>query len=526
MAAAPTDSTIAPRSASLSSPSLQGPWSNRTFRLATKALVTALGVFTIWRYAWMSDDALITLRTSLNWAHGYGPVFNPDERVAGYTHPLWMALLTLMGAVSGSWIVGTLITSVILAGIALGILVFRSRNLWQLVTTASFVLLSNTLVNWGTSGLEGPLAIALLSGLFVLQSRDGEVRHPLLSGFVLSLLLLCRMDYLLLLAPWLLWATKQTWIHPVRTIRLWTGLTLPLAAWALISWQYYGFILPSTFEAKTNSSIAHQELVGRGLDYLRLSFGFDPAVLVVLVGVSVLGLAYRERPVILWTLGSAAYLGYVVWIGGDYMLGRFLLVPTFAILLATTQTSIPYTRKVSRAKHRLAYVVPLVACALSLPSALLFVGREGSPDLSQQFSPIVDERFLWIRFGRGLDPFGLVDLEQGVIPTDLAFLEAQANAWPSGPWPTAEPMVRCGGLGAVGFLVPGSHIIDSCGLTDRFMASRRYEPQTGSGPWKAGHFERPVPSGYLEAVKANDPSLVQDSELARELMELWTKIRP
>ncbi len=253
MAAAPTDSTIAPRSASLSSPSLQGPWSNRTFRLATKALVTALGVFTIWRYAWMSDDALITLRTSLNWAHGYGPVFNPDERVAGYTHPLWMALLTLMGAVSGSWIVGTLITSVILAGIALGILVFRSRNLWQLVTTASFVLLSNTLVNWGTSGLEGPLAIALLSGLFVLQSRDGEVRHPLLSGFVLSLLLLCRMDYLLLLAPWLLWATKQTWIHPVRTIRLWTGLTLPLAAWALISWQYYGFILPSTFEAKPAS---------------------------------------------------------------------------------------------------------------------------------------------------------------------------------------------------------------------------------------------------------------------------------
>ena len=172
---------------------------------------------------------------------------------AGYTHPLWMALLTLMGAVSGSWIVGTLITSVILAGIALGILVFRSRNLWQLVTTASFVLLSNTLVNWGTSGLEGPLAIALLSGLFVLQSRDGEVRHPLLSGFVLSLLLLCRMDYLLLLAPWLLWATKQTWIHPVRTIRLWTGLTLPLAAWALISWQYYGFILPSTFEAKPAS---------------------------------------------------------------------------------------------------------------------------------------------------------------------------------------------------------------------------------------------------------------------------------
>lgn len=103
--------------------------SNRSLQLAGMSMVTALSIFTIWRYAWLSDDALITLRTSLNWAHGYGAVFNPDERVAGYTHPLWMALLTLLGAASGSWIVGTLVASVILAGIAVAILVFRSQPL-------------------------------------------------------------------------------------------------------------------------------------------------------------------------------------------------------------------------------------------------------------------------------------------------------------------------------------------------------------------------------------------------------------
>ncbi len=214
MTAVSSGSTIAPEAASPPIPTLLGLWSNRSLQLAGKSLVTALAIFTIWRYAWMSDDALITLRTSLNWAHGYGAVFNPGERVAGYTHPLWMALLTLLGAVSGSWIVGTLMASVILAGIALAILVFRSRNPWQFMTISSFVLLSNTLVNWGTSGLEGPLAIALLSGLFVLQSSEGGLRHPLLSGLAVSLLLLCRMDYLLLVAPWFLWATMADTIAP------------------------------------------------------------------------------------------------------------------------------------------------------------------------------------------------------------------------------------------------------------------------------------------------------------------------
>src|SRR5947209_979283 len=41
------------------------------------------------------DDAYITLRASLNWATGHGPVFNPGERVESTTSPLWTALLAL-----------------------------------------------------------------------------------------------------------------------------------------------------------------------------------------------------------------------------------------------------------------------------------------------------------------------------------------------------------------------------------------------------------------------------------------------
>ena len=488
-------------------------------------LVTVGAVFTIWRYAWLSDDALITLRTSLNWAHGYGPVFNPGERVAGYTHPLWMGVLTVVGMVSGSWITGALVVSIVLAGIAVAILVFRARNLWQFITITCFVLLSDSLVNWGTSGLEGPLALALLGGLFVLQSTTGALRYPIVTGFVAGLLLLCRLDYLLLIAPWFLWTLWRERDRGSRAVGFVAGLVSPLLAWAWSSFQYYGFVLPSTFEAKTNSTIGHMELIARGAEYLRLSFGFDPTVLVILFGVSLLAIVYRERPTILWAVGTVLYLSYVLWVGGDYMLGRFLLAPAYALMLAVTQTTIPDSNRVPRARHRFAYVIPLVAVVLSAPTALVFQVRDAGPDLSQEFSPIVDERTWWVRFGRSLDPFGTVSLQEGVIPTDLTFLEGQADGWPSGPWSSAPPMVRCGGLGAVGFLAPRTHIIDSCGLTDRFMAARTYEPPNNGAPWKAGHFDRQPPTGYLEAVEAGDPNLVEDPALARELAELWAEIR-
>ena len=43
-----------------------------------------------------SDDAYISLRYAENWANGYGPVFNPGERVEGYTNFLLVAVEMLL----------------------------------------------------------------------------------------------------------------------------------------------------------------------------------------------------------------------------------------------------------------------------------------------------------------------------------------------------------------------------------------------------------------------------------------------
>ena len=51
------------------------------------ALLYAL--WAAWRRSWICDDAFISYRYAENFVHGLGPVFNPGERVEGYSNFLW-----------------------------------------------------------------------------------------------------------------------------------------------------------------------------------------------------------------------------------------------------------------------------------------------------------------------------------------------------------------------------------------------------------------------------------------------------
>ena len=65
-------------------------------RVAAALAVTFVCV----RSAWVCDDAFITMRTVDNLVHGYGPRWNPAERVQTFTHPLWAMLLVPFYAVT------------------------------------------------------------------------------------------------------------------------------------------------------------------------------------------------------------------------------------------------------------------------------------------------------------------------------------------------------------------------------------------------------------------------------------------
>ena len=78
------------------------PFTNGDGRGHVTLLLCLVFLAILLRTAWLSDDALITLRTVLNFTHGYGLTFNVAERVQTYTHPLWMLMLTGTYLVAGN----------------------------------------------------------------------------------------------------------------------------------------------------------------------------------------------------------------------------------------------------------------------------------------------------------------------------------------------------------------------------------------------------------------------------------------
>ena len=86
------------------------------------------------RLAWITDDALITLRTALNLTHGWGPGYNASESVQAYTHPLWFVLWLIVGSTTDAWILGILVLSLILTSAAVAIVVWQTRSVLIILT--------------------------------------------------------------------------------------------------------------------------------------------------------------------------------------------------------------------------------------------------------------------------------------------------------------------------------------------------------------------------------------------------------
>ncbi len=239
--------------------------------------------------AWIGDDALITLRTALNLTNGWGPGFNVTEAVQAYTHPLWFLLWVGIGTFTEQWILGILFASVALTGLAVALLVWRAETVARIILATGLLVLSNAFIEYATSGLENPLAYALIGLLMVLTLGPGPG------------------------AGWsaLTWAAlvglggRRPDPHPLRPCpaarprghadRLQAprrmplvvvgaaAALVPLAIWFTWSWATYSTVLPNTFEAKRNLDIPQVELVVQGFRYLWVTFEHDPVTLIALL---------------------------------------------------------------------------------------------------------------------------------------------------------------------------------------------------------------------------------------------------
>ena len=270
-------------------------WLDRRLLPFLILLVFAVVVF---KNAWLSDDAFITLRTVRNWLLGFGPVWNVAERVQTYTHPLWMLALTGAIGLTQEYYFTTLLLACVVSLTALFVLVrYLAADWLAALLAATILILAKSFIDFSTSGLENPLTHLLLALFFAVYLRSPQRLRTLFWLALLAALgAVNRLDTILLFAPPLVYAVYQQRGQRWRGVALVALGFLPLVTWELFSLAYYGFLFPNTYYAKLNTGVPLAESIQQGILYLVQTTGTDLLTPVaILVGV-LLPLLRRSRP--------------------------------------------------------------------------------------------------------------------------------------------------------------------------------------------------------------------------------------
>ena len=461
--------------------------------LLVKTLLLVLFGVVVIKTAWLSDDALITMRTVDNVVSGYGPRWNVAERVQAYTHPLWMLLLAIPYSVTREAFFTALSMSIGLSIIAVWIVLFRIAASWRAALVGGIVFIcSKAFVDYSSSGLENPLSHVLIA--VFLWAYWKERRLIELWGLA-GLIMLNRLDLALLVLPALVVRSLE---HDRRTaLRAIAAGILPILVWEIFSLVYYGSLVPNTAYAKLQTGAATSELLAQGFVYLLDSIGNDPTTLLAIVtftSLAVITDTRRHWPI---ALGIVLYLAYIVRIGGDFMSGRFM-----SVLLLCASAMFVHIR------FRLpASVLPVLSILLLIPGVFAttrapltsgFRTFPSDPELAVESSGISDERAVYFREA------GFMRWSRDArLPLTQGAKHGQAAR-------AAGGVIVSGQVGYFGYYAgPGVHVVDEFGLGDPLLARLPAKPG-----WRIGHYLRDVPEGYVESIE-KDRNVIRDPAIAR-----------
>lgn len=440
------------------------------------------------RTAWISDDAAITLRSILNFIHGYGPNFNVGERVQAYTHPLWFLLLSIVSFIIRNIFVATLLVSITISLITLSFFILKlARNFWLGILSIFLLSISKAYVDYSTSGLENPLShLILLFGIYfgIKIFHQSSFKSLLYFFLCCSCLYLNRPDLILIFLPMICCIVIINRKTPKQLLKTILIAIIPIIIWILFSLYYYGFPFPNTAYAKLGTGIELNERIAQGLKYFLDSYERDPITLFLIAVGLILGV-FQSLFTRTLTIGVILYLIYIISIGGDFMSGRFFTSP---LLVAVVMISLSSTY----------YIVYCLIIFFSLFFGIarldytLFSGRDYSVTFLNEYK-IADER------GYYFQSTGLLNLTGGVLSLNTPEWKLSGRS----------VSIICGQLGFTGLLAgPSRHFIDNCALTDPLLARL---PAKYNKNWRIGHFYRQLPDGYLESVQKQQ-NLIKDPD--------------
>ena len=451
---------------------------------------------------WVSEDAYLNFRSVDQLLQGHGPIWNPHERVQVFTSPLWYGLHALAQTLIGEAYLAVLLVSCVCFGCALfwlrrcvgGGLAFGIAGLLWVGSNAAF--------DYTSSGQENVLGYALM--LFALSKcLDLAAAGALRALFAASgIMLLCRHDLALLVAPLLLWAawSRRELIDRRTGLVLGAWLVLPLTAWSVFSIVYYGSPFPNPAYAKLSAGFPRSVHLQFGLRYLAVLVRYDALSIVSVV--AALGVLAWQRTAAGAALATAIVLHtlYVVYVGGDYMQGRFV---SYEIVLACAVIARSAPAKLE-GSARVALPLVLVMYGLSYERTPLNTAFAQPKPTAAAHAPdrnyVMDARATLGVYTSLHSYLHTNDLTN--YPQHPLAIEGRKFAHAS------EPITVVQAAGMFGWAA-GTHkiIIEAHGIADPLLA--RLPASTFRG---VGHYARYRPEGYITSVTSGKAQ-VEDADL-------------
>ncbi len=445
------------------------------------------GCFLILWKSWISEDAFITLRHVDNFIKGYGPVFNITERVEGFTHPLWFAVLAFFRWTGLSPKGAFLIPALLASFFALYFLFFKIRirnengTITFLNPAAAILIGSSAFIDFGTSGLETALSYLLLVLYAKIILEDRWRKQPLLTGLLASLLTLTRPDFGIFLVLLFVIYLYETVTKKMSIKQFFLFLVFPVllvGGYQIFRMGYYASLLPNPFYTKSGTGAYWSQ----GFKYFEDLFrgSLLPVILFLAVLMCFLSKGQSNLKNRFLVFFSGVLHGFfVVRGGGDFMHGRFLL-PAF-LLITLSQTG-AFDRFFDK---KMAFKIACIAgCLVFFFSSLqvIPVQKRGHP----LHNNITDERFFYYK--------------DSIIPLKHFFTDTMIMAWKTiginyrdlGKRANMNIRIAYKNVGFTGFYAGQRiYLLDELGLNDPVVARtklfRRKRP---------GH-EKNVSFGYL-----------------------------
>ncbi len=271
-------------------------------------------IFAIWQafaLRWICDDAFISFVYSRNLYETGTLVFNPNEYVEGFSNFLWTILLSLGFAFDIKPTYFSILLGLI-SYVSLLYFLFVVENKLNFAKVLPVFLIHISLFrhNWifATSGLE--------TMSFVLFVSIGLI-SPKVRGFAFFLACLTRPEGFLFFGLYFVSSFKK-WMKLENL-----SFSLLLILFIVFRYNYFGEFVPNTFYAKAS----HGSNIIQGFKYIIYFFKSYPLysfIFVYSVGLLFISIFKKTKDWIM-NFGVLLYLGYILYVGGDFMGIRFLI---------------------------------------------------------------------------------------------------------------------------------------------------------------------------------------------------------